>query len=277
MGNADSKQKLGQRVLTARRKLEQDKKTQAERTEFFKAKSPETMKVMMDSIDATFQSCSPFLEPVLLCAWKYDPKKCQNIILNSCQKVLKAPIIKAEYDWFKKYVFPSSVWMFETRQNHYMHDELLSIANNMSEDIITSMDSIYEHLQYHSKWEALMNIKNETIISRQDDKKVGLLYEKGITDITDIKDDKIDEMQTFIDSNVAVNKLITTAKNINDEFQNHVKTVMSRYGEVASGPVKVVDRCQSKLENDYQAAQFPKAAKLLDLVMLLISHIYICV
>eukprot|EP01084_Bolivina_argentea_P120077 212859_1 len=148
----------------------------------------------------------------------------------------------------------------------YMYEELLDIASNMSTNIIASMDSIYDHLKFHPKWNELMDIKNQTVVSRQDHKKVGLLQEKGITDIIDVKDDKTDDMETFIDSNVAVTKLITTAKNINNEFQDHVKLAMSHYGNVTGGPVKNLDRCQNKLENDYQDAKFPKAAKLLDLV-----------
>ncbi len=270
MGNTDSAQQLGQRVIAARRKLKEDRQIQTERSEFFKAQSPESIKVMIDSIERAFETCSPFLESVLLVVWKCDPQKCRNIVLASCQKVLKAPIIKAEYEWFRKYVFPSSVWMFETENKRYMSDELLEIARNMSAHIIGSMDSIYEHLQTHKRWKDLMCVENQTCVSRQDDKIVGLLQEKGIRDVLDVKseekDGNIHEMQTFIDSNVAVNILTTTAKNINEEFQNHVKTVMGRFGEGASGPIKNVDRCQSKLKNDYQSAKFPKAAKLLDLV-----------
>eukprot|EP01084_Bolivina_argentea_P318792 552940_1 len=96
MGNADSAQQLGERVITARRKLNEDSKIQEERSEFFKTKSPETIKVMIDSIDKAFASCSPFLESVLLIVWKCNPKRCENIILSSCKKVLKAPIIKEE-------------------------------------------------------------------------------------------------------------------------------------------------------------------------------------
>eukprot|EP01084_Bolivina_argentea_P161474 281076_1 len=136
----------------------------------------------------------------------------------------------------------------------------------MSQEIITSMNSIYSLFQSHPKWQQLMNIKNETKISRQDHEKVGLLMEKGITDILDLKEETEEDMQTFIDSNLSVNILTTTAKEINGEFQNHMKRVMSHYGIVKSGPLKNVERCQSKLENDYQSAVFPKAAKLLDLV-----------
>ena len=277
MGNTDSAQQLGQRVIAARRKLLEDTKIQSERAELFKSKSPQSIKVMIDSIERAFKTCSPFLESVLLVVWKCDPQKCQNIVLSSCQKVLKAPILKAEYKWFQTYVFPSSVWMFETKENRYMSDELLEIARDKSSHIIGSMDSIYEHLRVHKNWKELMDIQNQTYVSRQDDEIVGLLQENGIRDVLEVKEEKnsANDMKTFIDSNVAVNILTTTAKNMNKEFQNHVQTVMARFGDVASGPIKNVDRCQSKLENDYQNAKFPKAAKLLDLVLFIIICIFI--
>ncbi|MCP5016306.1 MAG: hypothetical protein GY938_13695, partial [Ketobacter sp.] len=64
-----------------------------------------------------------------------------------------------------------------------MSDELLEIARNMSAHIIGSMDSIYEHLQTHKRWNDLMCVENQTCVSRQDDKIVGLLQEKGIRDV----------------------------------------------------------------------------------------------
>ncbi len=87
-----------------------------------------------------------------------------------------------------------------------------------------------------------MDIKNETRISRQDHESVGLLKEKGITDILELKEEKTEDVQTFIDSNLAVNILTTTAKQINTEFQTHMGSVMSHYGQVKGGPIKKVNR-----------------------------------
>eukprot|EP01084_Bolivina_argentea_P189856 326402_1 len=248
MGTADSKQKLGERVIAARKKLEDDKKMQFERIKEIETQSPQTIKVIMQSVEESFKSCSPFLEPTLLMAWESNPEQCQNIVLNSCRKVLNAPINKNEYQWWLKYVFPSSIWMFKAKQkNRFMYEELIDIANNMSSGIINSMDSIYDHLKYHPKWKQLMEIKTQTFVSRQDDKKVGLLQEKGVGDILESKEeDNSSDLQSFIDSNLAINILTTTAKNINNEFQNHIKTVMSRHGDFKPGPLKKVERCVSK-------------------------------
>lgn len=264
MGNIDSTQRLGERVLSGKKKLEQDIAAQTERYEYLSSNTPKALDVMIKSIAASFESCSPFLEPTLLIAWKHDADKCKNIVLKSCRKVLSAPIDKDEYHWFRQYVFPSSIWMFRCQDNKFMYQHLLEISKNMSRDIMESMDGIYGHLQSHSKWQQIQDIQNKTFIERQDHPIVGLLQEKGLKEVFDAKEDE--EMKIFVDSNLAINLLTSSASNINEEFQNHVKRVMSHCGDFKPGPKKKVERSVSKLENDYQDAQYPKAAKLLDLV-----------
>ena len=179
IGTTDSKQKLGERVIAARRKLDEDIKLQTERAADLENKSPQTMNAIIQSIDESFQTYSPFLEPTLLVAWKADPEKCKKIVIGACKKVLNAPIVKEEYSWWMKYVFPSSIWMFQTKDGRFMFEELMDVCNNMSKGIIDTMDSIYSHLQSHPKWTELMDIKNQSLISRQDHKTVGLLQGKG--------------------------------------------------------------------------------------------------
>ncbi len=70
MGNADSKQKLGERVIAARNKLNEDTKLQSDRYTDLTTKAPETMKVIIKSISDSFANYSPFLEPTLLLAWQ---------------------------------------------------------------------------------------------------------------------------------------------------------------------------------------------------------------
>ncbi len=72
MGAADSKQKLGERVIAAKTKLADDVKIQSERVEHIKTKAPETIKVIMNSVAQSFKTYSPFLESVLLTAWQLD-------------------------------------------------------------------------------------------------------------------------------------------------------------------------------------------------------------
>eukprot|EP01083_Nonionella_stella_P201909 738154_1 len=169
MGATDSKQKLGERVLAARKKLADDMKIQSERVADIESKSPETKKVIMKSITDSFKSCSPFLESILLVAWQINPEECGKIIVDTCQRVLNAPINKDEYEWFIKYVFPSSIWMFKNKKNRFMYEELINIANNMQQNIVDSMNSIYSHLEYHKYWKQILNISNQNIVERQDD------------------------------------------------------------------------------------------------------------
>merc|ERR1719447_1717598 len=133
------------------------------------------------------------------------------------------------------------------------------------------MNSIFEHLKAHKDLERVTAIKNKTVTSRQDHDEVGLLRDHGITAILEAKQQEDDadghqKLTEFVESNLAVSKLTATAKRINPEFQGVLKAVMTRYGDYKPGPLKKVDRCVSKLENDYQGAAFPKAARLLDLV-----------
>ena len=137
MGTTDSKQKLGERVIAARKKLSDDTKIQTKRVKEITSQSPETLKVITDSVRQSFKTCSPFLEPTLLIAWAANPEECANIVLDACGKVLNAPINKDEYEWFIKYVFPSSIWMFKREKNGlFMYEELIQIAHSMSSGII---------------------------------------------------------------------------------------------------------------------------------------------
>ena len=166
--------------------------------------------------------------------------------------------------------------MMRTKENTFMFEEMMKITKSMSEKIDLSMASIFEHLQSHHEWSKVLDIKNQTMVARQDDERVGLLLDNGIRDLVGDDDAKKDDedgndLSNFVDTNLAVNILTTTAKKINAEFQGRLKTVMNRFGEFREGPVKTVERCQSKLENDYPEAAYPKAAKLLDLVRCSVS------
>ena len=189
---------------------------------------------------------------------------------KSCKQVLSAPIDKAEYAWFTRYVFPSSVWVQRSRAGAFMFEELLRVTKGMSGKIDASMQSIFAHLQTHAEWHKVLAIHNETLVPRQDHDAVGLLRDSGIRDVAEAK--QADEaLPSFIDSNLAINVLTTTAKSLNAEFQSRTALVMSRYGEFRAGPLKSVERCQSKLENEYQDAVYPKAARLLDVVRCAVS------
>ena len=278
MGAGSSKQTLGERVSAGRRKLEHELTLQSERVHAMQSISPETMAVSVQNIEECFSLCSPFLEGTLLAAFGANPERVEKAVLKSTKKVLSAPISKDEWQWFQQFVQPSSLWMLRTADGSgFMFEKLMEIANGLSLDITAEMDEIYEHLQGHKEWEKVMEIESETFIDRQDHDEVGLLRDDGIRGVHDVKQqDDVKQQEDvegehqklvdFIESNLAVSKLTATAKRINIEFQNVMRSVMTRYGEYKPGPIKKVERCVSKLENDYDGAAFPKAARLLDLV-----------
>ena len=168
-------------------------------------------------------------------------------------------------------MFPSSIWLQRDRENKLMFETMLKITRSMSEKIDLSMDSILQHLRTHPEWAQLAAIENQDVVLRQDDERVGLLLDQGIRDVAEQKEQHEHDLAAFIDGNVAVNVLSNTAKRVHPEFQGRLKPVLSRFGAFRAGPVKTVQRCQSKLENDYAQAQHPKAAKLLDVVRCSVS------
>ena len=123
----------------------------------------------------------------------------------------------------------------------------------------------------------MLDIENEPVVARQDAPRVGLLQAPGIRAVLELEAkqqaqlERDDDVAAFVDTNLAVNVLTTTAAQLNAEFQGRLRTVMNRFGDFHAGPVKSVQRCQGKLENDYQEAAFPKAAKLLDVVRCSVS------
>jgi len=271
MGAGISKERLGERVMDARKKLAAAKKMQTERTSLLMSASPETLDAMVRSISEAFKSCAPFSEPTLLVAFEANPEEVQRVLSKACKQVLSAPIKKDEYAWFKKYVFPSSVWFLQTKDGVFMYERMLKITKSLSEKIDVSLDSIYTHLQSHAQWESLLAIENQDIVLRQDDERVGLLQGQGIRDVAESKQDEGEDLAAFVDSNLAVNVLTTTAAQLNAEFQGRLRMVMSRFGDFRAGPVKTVERSQSKFENEYAEAAYPSAARLLDLVRCSVS------
>merc|ERR1719419_1078212 len=133
-----------------------------------------------------------------------------------------------------RYVFASMVWFKRTESGSYLYEEMMSVADGMQEKIVQNMDSVFEHLQSHQKWDSVTSIENTTVIARQDHPKVGLLQEAGIRDILETKDSGdddehhgVEDLKSFIDNNLAVNVLMTTAKSLDHEFQQEMNIILS--------------------------------------------------
>merc|ERR1711969_463714 len=220
MGSSSSKQRLGDRVLEARRKLMADTALQKKRYEQLLSASPETLDVLVRSIGAAFSTHSAFPEAALLVAFAANPEEVQRIMSKCCKKLLSAPIAPAEYEWFMRYVFASSVWLQRGKDGRLMFERLLAITQSMAQKIRQSMDDIHAHLAAHAEWHRVLAIANETVVARQDDERVGLLHQQGIRDVAELDgkrdddehgDGDLDELQSFVDSNLALNVVTTAA------------------------------------------------------------------
>ena len=149
MGASSSKQRLGERIRNARKRLEAGQKLQSKRAARMKSASPETLDVVVRSIGDSFAKCSPFTEPLLLLAFEANPEEVERIVTKSCKQVLSAPIDKAEYDWFLSYVFPSSVWMMRNKRGEYLYERMMTIADIY--DALTAMDRPYKKAIPHTR------------------------------------------------------------------------------------------------------------------------------
>lgn len=305
MGSGTSKQQRGERLKATKKKLEESSIIEAEQHKLLSTLSPETLTNMVESIEESLTSCSPFPEMTLLLAYHSDADRVQNTLAKCCSKVLTAPIIPEEHDWFIRYLFPSTIWFKRTKSGQFLYEQLMEITNGIQHKIVQNMDSIYHHLGTHRQWQRVEQIQNQSVITRQDHEAVGLLQEPGIQRIRTIAECNeskesetakslksanslspltlsasesvgdgvdIEDLQNFIDNNLAVNILMTTAKRIDSEFQGEMATILQRHGDFKAGPMKKVERALSKIENEYMDQQYPKAAKLLDIVRCSVSY-----
>ena len=149
MGTGSSQERLGERVLEARKKLKAVKKMQAARLAQL---GEETQDVLVSSLEASLACCSPFSEATLLLAFSANPEETQRMLAKCCKKVLSAPVDKQEYAWFTQYVFSSTVWMMQTKSGSFLYEEMLAVTEGMAAKIDNSMDSIFVHLQSHPEW-----------------------------------------------------------------------------------------------------------------------------
>ena len=82
MGSGTSKQRLGDRVLAAQKKLASDLAMQRARVKQIQATSPETLNIRVQSITTSFETCSPFSDSTLLVAFEANrgqtPKRCSG-------------------------------------------------------------------------------------------------------------------------------------------------------------------------------------------------------
>lgn len=257
MGSSSSKAQLGVRAETAERKYEHALKVRDSR---FESLPTSTLQGAVAQIVECFGSYSSFTDDTLMLAIKVEPQKVEHCILKTVKAVLSGKIDDEKWKWLQQFVLPSSIWMLRTADNGgYLWESMLKIAQDLSEPIKGEMDNIWGDLRNNKvSWNKVKTIGNQTFVSRQDDQKVGLLRDHKILQVLEMEekgaeDDGVEKNKQFVDGSLAVSALCAVAKEIDAEFQQEMKRVMDQYGDqIKAGPIKTVDRCQSKLENDYK-------------------------
>ena len=232
---SSSKQQLGERASATQKQLASDEQSARERVAQLKATSPETLDVAVQSVVSALERCSPFSDSLLQLAFAANAEETKRALSKACKKVLSAPIGKDEYEWFVRHVFASTVWMRKGADGRFLFEELLFVVKGMTQKIDDSMTSIFAHLQTHREWPQLKAIENQSIVERQDDDRVGLLQERGVTDMAERKEED-ESLHNFVDANLGVTSLTATAKRLNGEFQQHLQAGMSRFGDFRAGP-----------------------------------------
>jgi len=258
MGLGVSKDTVGQLVKSGKAKKERECQLQDERYSLMVSTSPSTLALVVKSTIECLKSCAPFLEGDLMLAFKAKPKELEQCLLETTKKVLSYPIDKEEWQWFRSFVMRSSVWFMRTADDQgFLYQKMFEIAEGLTKKVNVSMEDIYDHMKQHHDWKKVMAIKPQTWVSRQDAEAVGLLRNEAITKLQEMKvddDDKegVHKLKDYVENNLAISTLSAVAKRINRPFQEAVNEVIGQFGEFRAGPIKKIDRCVSKLENDYQ-------------------------
>jgi len=278
-----AKQQMQSRVHAATSTVRDSNAIEQEQYDRLKSMSPQTLRQMIRTIQLSLKSFSPFSESVLLLAFKADPETVTNSLMECTRKVLGAPVQSEHYQWFMHYVFASTVWFKETKSGHHLFDDLLSVTEGMRSKVIQNMDSLLDHLRSHQDWDEMRSIRmsrKQPVIDRQDDPKVGLLRDPALRDLAESKssDDHSgggdsEGLKRFIDGNLALNMLMTTAQSVHEEFQREMRTILSRHGEFQSVPIMSMDDALSGMETNRERVDgaYPKAAECMDIVRCSVS------
>ena len=258
MGLGTSKDKVGQLVKTGKDRRNHESKLMEERYDLMMKTAPGMLDFTLKSILECLESCAPFNESDLMLAFKRDPVRVQKCLWKMTEKVLSEPIDGAEWEWFKQYLLRSSIWFMRTADDdEHLYEEMFRIATKLTAKVNESMDGIYKHMMKHDDWKKVMKIKEQTWVSRQDHASVGLLRNEAITNLQEMKvtednEEGVQKLKQFVEANSAVTNLSFVARKINRPFQKAVKEVIGEFGIFREGPLKKIDRCISKIENDYQ-------------------------
>jgi hypothetical protein len=172
--------------------------------------------------------------------------------------------------YLRRYIVCLDVFRFEED----VWQMLKTVADNHIQKTLIQADARYEEIKgMGAAGEELVNIEDQTNVSRQDDPTVLALHPDsyGLYRFS-IDHAMCDGVNMDIDQNVYARLLCSTAKGLNDEFQESAYDVLKSVSDldisaIHAAPVKLPGRCAEKvLEYHEDGKAFPRCAHILDVI-----------
>lgn len=253
---------------------------------------------IIESIILSLTEYKPFSQDLLLIAFRfnYDENGKNNfddidllkVLMETISNVLTPPADKFNFWWFRENILSSSIWFETTENDKYLYEKLMALVDkiSMNEQIILK-NELLKNIQSESdsKEEEMYWNKLKAFEYQINDNRSSMLrqnahfgYEQwskeGLQPLHSLK--SLDEqsksaginMSQFYDNNIYLDRLMLIAHFIDNEFQRQIKQMMENVNgcKVQRGPLKTIERCLIKTETDYAQCEFPKTAKVLDIV-----------
>eukprot|EP01084_Bolivina_argentea_P287027 492466_1 len=225
---------------------------------------------------------------------KEDPLKSKLFLamMKAYEEILSNTHDRDGWKWLRKHFIPSYIWYLP-----HPHIEQKSSDDNM-ENLLqkTMFIELLKRVKAESKKQAdvLLKEKIDKIKMDKPDEWNQLIgYNAVSTYSNDARQDicgclipkytksDLNQYRTsthfsptkHYDQNIYLNEMLFNANILDDTFQKHVKQIVNEIKnknpeimvKYRAGPIKKLDRAQTKVSNDYIDAKFPTAAKVIDL------------
>eukprot|EP01083_Nonionella_stella_P056398 148527_1 len=258
--------------------------------QFFK----DTMVVIMTNI---IEQKLSFSDDILKLCWQFESENDKDplsgdlwaSIVQSCKNVI-AKGNKKEWHWLKTFILPSTIWfeevISENKEKSYLYYKLLKLVDSASMEQLKELEQNLNTLSTKdiSAWNELIvwNIGSKLQYKpdemRQDKIPNGIRSKYTFKEIANSSTALFNSL-TFYDYNEYLSQLVLTAQIVDNDFQMSIKRMFNvdKHRNVGylddakdgivymRGPVKQIERCRTKAQNDYNTQTFPTSACILDL------------
>eukprot|EP01083_Nonionella_stella_P046173 123619_1 len=229
-----------------------------------------------------------------------DHCKLWTTMMKTYTEILRDTSDKIGWAWLKKYFITSLIWYLphpiNSKKNEETHDEdgrddmdsalkqtlfyelLVRVreeSKKQSNELLKeNIDQI--KLKQPDEWNELVSYNTNTKYSSDARQDVCGCLKPKYTEM-DLSESKYPPSTHFsakkhYDTNIYLNELIFRANIVDRQFQRDMKwitkTISMEIGDpitYRAGPIKTLQRSQTKVENDYISCKYPTSAKILDI------------